>query len=106
MKNFLIFLTFSNILFTSITFSQVENVQLHHSVYTFLKEMKVKGVISFIREDDPIISRFEVKDLLEKIALQESELSSTEKKLLRKYRIEFSDSIDPDTATQLFKRSK
>ena len=103
MKNFLIFLTFSNILFTSITFSQVENVQLHHSVYTFLKEMKVKGVISFIREDDPVISRFEVKDLLEKIAMQESELSSAEKKLLRKYRIEFSDSIDPDTATQLFK---
>jgi len=102
MKNFLVVLTFINILFSSFTLSQVENVQLHHSVYTFLKEMKVKGIISFIREDDPVISRFEVKDLLEKIAIQELELSSTEKKLLQKYRTEFSDSLNPDTATQLF----
>ena len=102
MKNFLVVLTFVNIFFSSITFSQVENVQLHHGVYTFLKEMKVKGIISFIREDDPVISRFEVKDLLEKIAIKESELSNTEKKLLQKYRIEFSDSINPDTTTQLF----
>jgi hypothetical protein len=102
MKSFFILFTFVNILLGSITFSQVENVQLHHSVYTFLKEMKVKGIISFIREDDPVISRFEVKDLLEKIAAQVSELSNTEKKLLQKYRLEFSDSIDPDTATQLF----
>ncbi len=102
MKSFFILFTFVNILLGSITFSQVENVQLHHSVYTFLKEMKVKGIISFIREDDPVISRFEVKDLLEKIAAQVSELSNTEKKLLQKYRLEFSDSIKPDTATQLF----
>ena len=85
-----------------ITYSQVENVQITNSVYTFLKEMKVKGIISFIREDDPVLSRFEVKDLLEKINSQVTELSSTERKLLNKYRIEFSDSIDPDTATQLF----
>ncbi|MDP2363532.1 MAG: capsule assembly Wzi family protein, partial [Ignavibacteria bacterium] len=85
-----------------ITFSQIENVQLHHSVYTFLKEMKVKGIIQFIREDDPVISRFEVKYLLEKISSQESELSATEKKLLQKYSIEFSDIIDPGTSTQLF----
>lgn len=84
------------------TFSQVENVQIEHGVYTFLKEMKVKGIISFIREDDPVLSRFEVKDLLEKINTQAAELSGTEKKLLSKYRFEFSDSIDPDTATQLF----
>ena len=66
MKNFLVVLTFVSILFGPLTFSQVENVQLHHSIYTFLKEMKVKGILSFIREDDPVISRFEVKDLLEK----------------------------------------
>jgi Capsule assembly protein Wzi len=85
-----------------ITFSQIENVPINNGVYTFLKEMKVKGIIPFIREDDPVLSRFEVKDLLEKINAQISELSSTEKKLLNKYRIEFSDSIDPDTSTQLF----
>ena len=63
--------------------------------------MKVKGIISFIREDDPVLSRFEVKDLLEKINTQVTELSSTEKKLLNKYRTEFSDSIDPDTCNTI-----
>ncbi len=97
----LIFLIFF-IFIVQTEFAQVENVQITNGVYTFLKEMKVKGIISFIREDDPVLSRFEIKDLLEKITLQTSELSSTEKKILNKYRIEFSDSIDPDTSTQLF----
>ena len=66
---------------TSSTFSQVESVPINNSVYTFLKEMKVKGILSFIREDDPVLSRFEVNDLLEKVAMQGAELSSTEKKL-------------------------
>ncbi len=84
------------------TFSQVENVPITNSVYTFLKEMKVKGILSFIREDDPVLSRFEVKDLLEKVNNQTTELSATEKKLLDKYLTEFSDTIDPDSSTQLF----
>ncbi len=90
------------ICFTSASFSQVENVPIENSVYTFLKEMKVKGILSFIREDDPLLSRFEVKDFLKTISEHESELSSTEKKLLNKYQIEFSDNIDYETATQLF----
>ncbi|MBP9583191.1 MAG: hypothetical protein KBE38_13605 [Ignavibacterium sp.] len=84
------------------TFSQVENVPITNSVYTFLKEMKVKGILSFIREDDPVLSRFEVKDLLEKVNNQTTELSATEKKLLDKYLTEFSDTINPDSSTQLF----
>ncbi len=84
------------------TFSQVENVPITNSVYTFLKEMKVKGILSFIREDDPVLSRFEVKNLLEKVNNQITELSATEKKLLNKYLTEFSDTIDPDSSTQLF----
>jgi hypothetical protein len=102
MKLFLIILLSFIAFGSQITFSQIENVPINNGVYTFLKEMKVKGIIPFIREDDPVLSRFEVKDLLEKINAQISELSSTEKKLLNKYRIEFSDSIDPDTSTQLF----
>ncbi len=102
MRLFLIILLSFFTICSGFTFSQVENVQIQHGVYTFLKEMKVKGIISFIREDDPVLSRFEVKDLLEKINAKLTELSSTEKKLLNKYRFEFSDSIDPDTATQLF----
>lgn len=60
----------------------------------FLKEMKVKGIISFIREDDPVISRFDVKNILQRLSSQESELSETEKKLLHKYQKEFSDLLN------------
>ena len=102
MKLFLITLFSFITLSSQILFSQVENVPITNGVYTFLKEMKVKRIIPFIREDDPVLSRFEVKDLLDTINSQSTELSSTEKKLLNKYRFEFSDSIDPDTVTQLF----
>ncbi len=71
--------------------AQVENVQISHPVYTFLKEMKVKGIIDYFREDESVISRFEVKDLLIKISENIAYLSSTEKKILNKYYIEFSD---------------
>ena len=102
MKYFSVILLISCIFYTEVTFAQVENVPITNSVYTFLKEMKVKGLISFIREDDPVLSRFEVKDLLKKINSNSSQLSSTETKLLNKYWMEFSDSIEPDTLTQLF----
>lgn len=64
--------------------------------------MKIKGLISFIREDDPLLSRFEVKNLLDEISNKYDELSNTEEKLLNKFQTEFSESIHPDTATQLF----
>lgn len=83
-------------------YSQVETVPINNGVYLFLKEMKVKGVLDFIREDDPVLSRFEIKDLLDDISNHKSELSHTELKLLDKYLFEFSDSIQPDSTTQLF----
>lgn len=103
MKKFLLFVVFLiSISFTPLTFAQIESVPINNSVYTFLKEMKVKGILSFIREDDPILSRFEIKDMLNTVAQKMDELSATEKKLLKKYQIEFSDSINLDTSTQLF----
>lgn len=102
MKSLLFILISSITFFFNITFAQVENVPIENGVYTFLKEMKVKGIISFIREDDPVLSRFEVKDILVQISNRITELSSTEKKILEKYLFEFSDSINPDTASQLF----
>ncbi len=90
------------VIFTAAILPQIENVQITNTVYTFLKEMKVKGILSFIREDDPVLSRFEVKDLLNTVAKHSNELSATETKLLNKYLIEFSDTIDPDSSTQLF----
>ena len=102
MKKFYFLIISILISFTTISYSQVESVPINNSVYTFLKEMKVKGILSFIREDDPVLSRFEVKDLLDTIAQHQKELSNTENKLLQKYQTEFSDKIDYDTATQLF----
>lgn len=102
MKKYFLLISILFLFLHTISYSQVESVPINNSVYTFLKEMKVKGILSFIREDDPILSRFEVKDLLNIVAQYQEELSSTEMKLLKKYQIEFSDSINPDTSTQLF----
>ena len=102
MRIILVLLLIFSSTFVDTTFSQVENVPITNGVYTFLKEMKVKGILSFIREDDPVLSRFELKNLLEQINNRNSELSSTENKILNKYLFEFSDTINPDSSTQLF----
>lgn len=102
MRIIILLISIISFTFVDITFSQIENVPITNGVYTFLKEMKVKGILSFIREDDPVLSRFEVKNLLEQINNRNLELSSTEKKILNKYLFEFSDTISPDSSTQLF----
>jgi len=94
------------LLISSIAFAQVENVPLNHPVYTFLKEMKVKRVISYFSEDIPNISRFYVKSLLDSVKKSYAELSSTEKDLLYRYEIEFSDSLLNETTTRLFTPGK
>lgn len=87
--------------FAVVIYPQVENVQLTHPVYTFLKEMKVKGILDFIKEDDPLLSRFEVKDLLELISSHQNDLSKTEKSILIKYQTEFSDIMDEENVSVL-----
>ncbi len=67
-------------------FAQVENVPLTSPVYDFLKEMRVKRIIPKLNDDDPNLSRFQVANHLKQIQLKLSELSSTEKKLLKKYK--------------------
>ena len=88
------------------TFPQVENVPLTHPVYTFLKEMKVKGIVLYINEDLPNLSRFEVREHLEAIDNKRGELSSTELQLLKRYKTEFYESIDADTVTYFFHPQK
>ncbi|MGQ9799366.1 MAG: hypothetical protein ACUVRG_08740 [Ignavibacterium sp.] len=83
-------------------FAQIENVQIQHPVYSFLKEMNVKGMIDYIKEDDPVLSRFEVIDLLRKIKSNAQQLSETENKLVEKYLSEFSDELNTENSTQLF----
>ncbi|WP_337873165.1 capsule assembly Wzi family protein [Ignavibacterium sp.] len=103
MKSFRKFSLFLFILFSqSRLFAQIENVQLNHPVYTFLKEMYVKGVVDYIKEDDPVISRYEVINLLKEIKSRSNQLSETETKSADKYLSEFSDELNSENTTQLF----
>ncbi|MDQ3193371.1 MAG: hypothetical protein M3P82_00085, partial [Bacteroidota bacterium] len=70
-------------------FGQVDNVSLANPVYDFMKEMRVKRIISDYFDDDPGMSRFQVADRLKEMFLKKTQLSNTEKKLLDKYMIEF-----------------
>lgn len=94
------------ITFFSISFPQVENVQIEHAVYTFLHEMKVKGLLAYTKSDDPLLSRFEVRELLNDVEEHHSDLSSTERKLLYKYQLEFSDVIEDSITTVMFDPDK
>ncbi|MGB5530612.1 MAG: hypothetical protein WBQ32_11655 [Ignavibacteriaceae bacterium] len=87
-------------------FGQVDNVPLYHTVYTFLKEMKVKNVIPFISEDIPNLSRFQVKAYLQRIENKIDELSETERDLLERYKVEFYELIDLENTTYFFHSEK
>lgn len=87
-------------------YSQVENVPLEHPVYTFLKEMKVKKIISYINEDIPNISRFEVRDFLKVIESKKEELSGVELSLLNRYKTEFYEILDEENSTYFFQPGK
>ncbi|HEY7750686.1 MAG TPA: hypothetical protein VH917_00215, partial [Ignavibacteriaceae bacterium] len=105
MKKYLAILLFT-LIFIGAGYSQVENVPLNHPVYTFLKEMKVKKILSYVSEDIPNLSRFHVKNYLNEVDSKKNELSTTEINLLRRYLSEFDESLHPDTATYFFQPEK
>ena len=82
--------------------AQQENVPLDNNVYTFLKEMNLKGVIKQIHDDSPNLSRDEVRILLEEVSASKNQLSITESKLLQKYKDEFYDNDADSTNTFQF----
>jgi hypothetical protein len=94
------------LLLSSNVFSQVENVPLNHPVYTFLKEMKVKNIITYISEDVPNLSRFQVRDYLKQVEEKLSELSNTERNLFNRYKAEFYELVDPENTTYFFHPEK
>lgn len=87
--NLLIKITFLLLLAGNFLFAQQENVPLDNEVYTFIKEMKVKGLISGIHDDNPNLSYYEVLNFLNEIKEHKEELSKTEFKLLKKFLTEF-----------------
>ncbi|MEO8446512.1 MAG: capsule assembly Wzi family protein [bacterium] len=83
--------------------AQVENVPLSNSVYEFLKEMRVKGIITNYNDDDPGMSRFQVADRLQIMNKKKSKLGKVETELLEKYMIEFvPEEINKTNTTSLF----
>ena len=105
MKNisFITLLIFFSLLFASQATAQQENVPIDHQVYLFIKEMSVNNLIGFIHDDNPGMSRAEVRKNLELIARHKDELSPTEQKILKKYQDEFYDDLaDSTNAFQLF----
>lgn len=84
-------------------FAQAENVNLGHDVYNFLKEMKVKNIITGIHDDLPNMSYGEVKNLLKEIDKKKDELTGTEKDLLEKFKEEFyTENYSSANTTKLF----
>ncbi len=90
------------ILFTLTTFAQVENIQIDNPVYSFLKRMKVKGIIESIHDDVPNMSRSEVNGLLTLIKEQEEKLSPTEKQKLNRFIENFSGITRGENVTNLW----
>lgn len=70
-------------------YSQQDNIPLTNPVYGYLKAMSVKQVIGTINDDDPNLSREDIANFLYQIEDKSNELSSVDKKLLQKYKIEF-----------------
>ena len=86
------------------SYSQIENAPLSNDVYSFLKEMQVKRVISGVNDDNPNLSRFQIADFLNSIQMKGNELNATEKKLLDKYMIEFvPDVMSKKNTASMFK---
>jgi len=77
------------LLLTSVSLAQHENIPVDHDVYIFLKEMKVKGILFQVHDDNPSMSRAEVQKHIATIAGRQTDLSVTEKKLLQKFQDEF-----------------
>jgi hypothetical protein len=83
--------------------AQIENVPLTDPVYVFLKEMRVKRIITDYNDDDPNMSRFQVADQLRLMFRKRTQLSRTENKILDKYMVEFlPEELNSRTTTSLF----
>ena len=87
-------------------YPQIENVPLSHPVYVFLKQMKVKNIISYISEDVPNLSKFQIKDYLKDVESNLTQLSSTEKELFNRYKTEFYEILDTANTTYFFSPSE
>lgn len=83
--------------------AQVENIPLENPVYGYLKLMNVKKIIPSINDDDPNLSRGDIENFLMMIETKKSQLSTAEKQLLNKYKVEFiAPEMNNSNSTGLF----
>ncbi|MGD0337661.1 MAG: hypothetical protein ABSB78_02620 [Bacteroidota bacterium] len=76
-----------------IAFAQVENVQINNPVYTFLKRMEVKGIITKYHDGFLSFSRAEVAQFLQTINQQREHLTATEREMLDDFKTEFAQEL-------------
>lgn len=96
---------FISVLFlsTCVLKSQVENIPLENDVYKFLKEMKVKGILEDISEDNPNLSKARVQELIKIVEKNSDKLSYVESQLLYKHREEFFyEELTPSRKWEMF----
>lgn len=80
---------------------QEDNLPSEHRVYTFLKEMRVKNIIEYLKDDNLVLSRNQILQHLQEIENKTDLLSITEKKLLSKFKDELSDNLEHSQSSQL-----
>lgn len=73
----------------SLSFPQTENVPANHPVYSFLKRMELKNVISNYRDAVLPLSRKDVAHFIVQIQENKTQLTNTENNFLNDYLIEF-----------------
>jgi hypothetical protein len=89
------------------SFAQVELVEIRNPVYNFLKRMQLKNVIPEYNSSISPLSRGEVAGYLNTIKNNQSKLTSTDKKFLKDYEVEFEYDMTGQTKDQrdLFTKS-
>lgn len=85
---------------------QAEMISLDNTVYEFLKEMKVKGIIPSIHDDNPNLTKGEVLEYLSIIEKNTDKLTPVEMGLLKRYKFQISDQLGDEAATYLFRFSE
>ena len=80
--------------------AQEDNLPNEHRVYSFLKEMRVKNVLEYYRDDFQVLSRSQILSHLNEIEKKKDYLSNTEIKLLNKFKEELSDDLSPQKSSQ------
>jgi hypothetical protein len=103
-KNYclLIFIFF----FFGISNAQQDNLPIDHRVYSFLKEMRVKRILNKLQDDFLVLSRSQIISLLNEVERKSDLLSTTEKKLLEKFKYELTDELNSNNSSVFFTSDK